>query len=915
MDTTGKLLNALFRSASPERILESLCHSTEAFLLCDDPERLSSEMFLDHAEAMLSGYSSDEQRLLYDWMQEENERWRQEKGVPASFLIPLISFGYEALSVYNEEPRCRIDQALRWREVYLDLGQDAIVCPYLAHRDIISGHQRKDFAWPAVIRTDDSALQQMLADGLAENHAHLNGSTQSFALTWCRLMNFPEDIETDLTHFSSALQYRMSRGADDKIMPLPDLLIAAALLRSILFRAVHRGSFFARPERSPAECQDASSEDGPSPGRNGSQKDRPFDSQEAFRHEYLDSFSPLAEVQTTAAWLRQCCGCAIPFPDGESFCLDYALEPDIFAAAQDSPQRILAGERRLLYQCARACLTGGFTDFEQRLFYLYLLLKLSFRSEMIQVNRQVGFHNFADYQARKDDAWKRNLYWWEANRMSLSGPLRQQHVVSLETRFGPAATAQENIDRTAAFDRAKRFADRSLTDASVPQNYEFNYETDGEQFRNENYFFVFHFSKTRDDIDPAKLKPSDLICRQSHLRSSVKQKALALAEALSNSAYLCCRVRGIDAAASEIGCRPENFAVAFRFLGDIQTAKFASPCALLPPAHPHLSKTYHAGEDFLDIADGLRSIDEAIHFLELQRGSRIGHALAMGVSPDIHYRTKSYAIVTTKQDRLDDLVWLLYRGPALGVSIDPQQEHSIMEEAHRLFREIYADAIHRHGWNCTLDEYYCSAKLRGDDPGLYSSMKYQQAGFPICPYDAFGENASDLSLKTYRTDPRISGLYYYYHYGVKEKQRGAEKVTIRVDSAYIQLMHRMQDAMQDFVERSGLIVECNPSSNVLIGTFQDYRNHPIFRFNNTGLAYDQREHDSCAQLHICVNTDDLGVFDTSLEFEYALLYQTLREQERAAGGPAYRSRDIINYLDGLRRMGLQAVFPPAPAPY
>lgn len=913
MNTIGKLLNVLFHGASPERILESLCHSTETFLLHDNQEQLSREMFLDHAETMLSGHSPDEQRLLYDWLRERNQRWKREEGVPDSFLIPLISFGQEALTVYNEEPRCKIDQALRWREVYLDLGQDTIICPYLAYRDLFSGYQRKDFVWPAVIQTDDSALQQMFADGLAENHAHLNGSTQSFALTWCRLMNFPEDIETDLTHFSTKLQYRISRGTNDNMMPLTDLLVAAALLRSILFRAVHSGSFFARMEDRPAGCKDRPPEDDPSDSHDASSKGRPFDSLEAFRNEYLNSFSPLAKVQTTAAWLRQCCGCMIPFPDGECFCLDYALEPDIFAAAQDSPQRILAGERHLLYQCAQACLTNNFTEFEECIFYLYLLLKLSFRSEMIQVNRQVGFQNFADYQARKDDAWEKNLYWWEANRMSLSGPLKQQqHIKSLETRFGPADTAQGNIDRVASFDRAKRFADCSLADAFVPQNYEFNYETDVEQFRDEKYFFVFHFSKVKDDIDPTKLQEWDLVCRQEHLRASVKQKSLALAKALSNSAYLCYRVRGIDAAASEIGCRPENFAVAFRFLGDIHTAKFASACALLPPPHPHLSKTYHAGEDFLDIADGLRSIDEAIHFLDLQRGSRIGHALAMGVSPDIHYCTKNYTIVTTKQDRLDDLVWLLYRGPALGVSIDPQQKYSLVEEAHRLFREIYADAVHQHGWNCTLDEYYCSAKLRGDDPSLYRSMKYQKADFSICPYDAFLENASDPSLRTYRTDPRISGLYYYYHYGVKEKKRGMEKVTVQVDSVYIQLMHRMQNAMQKFVEHSGLIVECNPSSNVLIGTFQDYKNHPVFRFNNTGLVYDQQGHDSCPQLHICVNTDDLGVFDTSLEFEYALLYQTLREHERAAGESAYRSRDIINYLDNLRKMGLQAVFPPAP---
>lgn len=891
MDTTGKILDILFRRTSPERVLKSLCSETKAFPLRISKADAAEGAFLACAETTLSGYSEDEQRLLFRWFREHERDWAESERLPTNLLIPLIMFGQEVLTVCDEEPRCQTAQVLRWREVYLCLSQDMIVCPYLAHRDFMSGYRRTNFAWPAVIRTDNNALQQMLAKGMAENHAHLNGSTQSFALTWCRLMNFPEHIADDLPHFSVKLQHRMSRGTEDNMLPLNDQLVVAALARSILFRALHRDQFQPR----------------------GADGDKPkiFDGQECFGEEYINSFSPLAKLQSVVAWLRQCYGCMIPFPDGETFCLDYALEPEIFIAVQNSAERVLAGERYFLYQCSRACIEGGFTSFEQELFYLYLLLKTSFRSEMIQVNKQVGFQNFANYQDRKDDAWNRNLYWWEANRLSLSGPLKRQHIVSFETRFGPACTPQEDIDRVVAFDRAKRFADCSVGDSYIPENYEFNYELDAAQFLREKYFFVFHFSKAKDDIDPFHLQPFELICRHDRFRRKVRQRALALAEALSNSAYLCYRVRGIDACSNEIGCRPENFAVAFRFLGDFQTAQFASRCALLPRPIPHLSKTYHVGEDFLDIADGLRAIDEAVHFLQLQRGNRIGHALALGVDPKIHYRTKSYTIVTTKQNRLDDLVWLLFRGQSLGVAMEPQLRYTLWEEAHRLFREIYGCAVHDEGWHCDLDEYFCSTKLRGDDPSLYRSKKYQGLRFPVCPYDLFLENNADPSLGTYRADPRISGLYYYYHYGVEEKKNGAQKITITVTEPYIELMYQMQTMMQRFLEEEGLIIECNPSSNVLIGTFQSYRDHPVFRFNNTGLVYDSEAHENCPQLHVCINTDDLGVFDTSLEFEYALLYQCLKESSGDADKPPYKSRDIMNYLDYLRDMGLQAVFPRA----
>ena len=113
--------------------------------------------------------------------------------------------------------------------------------------------------------------------------------------------------------------------------------------------------------------------------------------------------------------------------------------------------------------------------------------------------------------------------------------------------------------------------------------------------------------------------------------------------------------------------------------------------------------------------------------------------------------------------------------------------------------------------------------------------------------------------------------------------------------------------MQAEIAEKGIIIECNPSSNVLIGTFRDYKLHPIFRFNNQKLG--SQTIPSRTQLRVCVNTDDLGVFDTSLDSEYALLLQTLREQKDENGERIYNDREIMCYLDDIRIMGERAVFP------
>ena len=74
----------------------------------------------------------------------------------------------------------------------------------------------------------------------------------------------------------------------------------------------------------------------------------------------------------------------------------------------------------------------------------------------------------------------------------------------------------------------------------------------------------------------------------------------------------------------------------------------------------HSGKTYHAGEDFLDVVDGLRAIDEAIRFLNLDCGDRIGHALALGVNVAEWYQGKGCQISLSTQDHLDNIAWMYH---------------------------------------------------------------------------------------------------------------------------------------------------------------------------------------------------------------------------------------------------------------
>lgn len=882
-DIDIKALEVLLRRIPSERVLEWIRSGA-----WDPVGQFDEEAFLRFAAADLPEYSKDEHRLIFSRLMEEATEftgvgncleWKSEQmGLPTMTIGLLLGAARRFLTQGGDEPQCKVEQVLEWRKAFYAMGQDIFVCAFLASEDRKHHVTRRDFTWPAVIRTNYTALNLQLQTGLAENHCHLFGSTQTFALSWCSLMNHPETLKRLEENFPDLLRPAMVRGPGDYCLTIQDRVRYAAFCRCYLFRRFHF------PDTHKTGCH--SQEDGWSAWTD------------------FSGFMPEVSAYKDIAMLRSLCGAQVPQPEGGTACLDYALDHSTFHAAPNAPYRSLAGERHFLYTCFRSFLEHGLTTRDKLVFFLYLQLKLQFRSEMIQVNGQVGFANFADYEARKGELLKHNYYWVEATRMGLNGPLLTGSVISLEARITPKATAREMKGSVQEQDWHKEFADQKDALSREKVRKKFSRLWIEPCLEDQSYFYVIHFIKCP-DVDPRDL-PLLLCCRHEKLRRDVRRQALALAQALSTSTYLRSRVRGVDAANNELHCPPEVFAPAFRFLRNYKSQEFAKESLLVPPASPRLSATYHVGEDFLDIVSALRAIDETIEFLDYRRGDRLGHALGLGIAPEVHYARKGSRIFMPKQQRLDDLVWLLYRGRELGTHIDPHMYGLLKKEAEILLLEIYGDVIRSNQWMITLTEYHCCMQLRGDDPSLYRDVEYVPPRLGG-PYEQYLTGQKD-GLATYRKNPAMAGMYYYYHYSREVKKRGEEICEVTISPEYIRLMRQVQDVMQEHIERIGVVVECNPTSNVLIGTFGAYEKHPVFRFYNNGLAVDA-ERQMCRQMEVCVNTDDLGIFDTSLEFEYALLFQALDEQLDANGKKRYQTCDILRYLKNLQDLGMRAVFP------
>lgn len=870
-----RVLDVLLRRVSPDRILQQLRNIRSI-----QEKEADSGVIQQFAITELNEYTLDEQDLIIRRLQAEAAEFLKlreglqtktcccnELSVSTLAMYSVIRIAKQFLDIQEGSPVCKIEKVLPWRDAFLRMGQDLFICAFLADKDISSRCCRRDFTWPPVIKSNHAGLNSMLKQGLAENHQHLYGSSQTMALSWCKLMNYPERFDEIGHEFENLFRPAILVNTSDEFASTNDCVRYACLCRSHLFRWIN------------------SQEYGEKAGWE-------------WLYELHSDVSIIDEIRR----LRYLHGAKVPQPDGSRKCLDYALQEQFFLAAPDAPYRSLAGERALIYRCFRSFLQGNMCERMQMVFLLYIQLKLRFRSELIQVNQALGFRNFSNYQGRKTLLCEESFYQAELVRMAIVAPLQEGGVTSLETRISPKFTKEADIQKIREIEELVSFADNAYEDL---RRHSFKKSTSGV---NKSFFYVFHFIKRPDD-DPCMLSDLNYISRHHRLREEIRRQAIALAGALSESREFCCKIRGIDCASHEIGCPPEVFATAFRFLRNFSTVDFRTSSLLNKYPIPRLYATYHAGEDFLDIASALRTIDEAVVLLELKRGDRIGHAIGLGIEPNFHYELKGKHVFMRKQDRLDDIVWLLYRSRELGVHMDAHLYGKLKKDAEVLLLEIYGEAIQQEKWNISLTEYHCSMQLRADSPDLYATKCFKETDGVFQAFDEWKISKNNVSLDQYRHYLPIAGMYYYYHYGKREKILGSQVCEVIVETDYIHLMRQVQDAVQRELRDKGIVIECNPSSNILIGSFRKYEAHPIFRFNNRGLVTNTKEYNDCYQLQVCINTDDLGVFDTSQEFEYALLFDALSKVCNPDGTLKYKEDDILTYLDNVRRMGIQAVFP------
>lgn len=302
-------------------------------------------------------------------------------------------------------------------------------------------------------------------------------------------------------------------------------------------------------------------------------------------------------------------------------------------------------------------------------------------------------------------------------------------------------------------------------------------------------------------------------------------------------------VKGIDAASNELHLDPSAFHNSYHRL-----KKQGLRC------------TYHTGEDFVHLLSGIRSVFEALNYLNLDQGDRLGHCTAIGLSERIWARDLPGKIAIKKGEWLDNLIFLAHLklvNNCINVNLE-----KIKCEIKKIGREIYQED------NVLISDYIEAWRIRKFDP-VYHIYK-----------DRFNDlyNFADKEMKLLRDEekvldenPKVKALYKKYFLGNSVKRYDE---TILVNTCLDRdLIKNVQEEVIRLLNERNVAVEVMPTSNVRISQYLNYKEHHIFRwlkidgYEDEFLKYSPK---------VVIATDNPGIFNTSLQNEYALIYLTLK---------------------------------------
>ncbi|RKI73745.1 hypothetical protein D7X55_04450 [Corallococcus sp. AB049A] len=360
-----------------------------------------------------------------------------------------------------------------------------------------------------------------------------------------------------------------------------------------------------------------------------------------------------------------------------------------------------------------------------------------------------------------------------------------------------------------------------------------------------------------------------------------RRQALAIRTALTHHPELLLVIRGLDVASAELAT-PTWVTVPLLQQVRRQSRTTASHLRRLAPQWEatELHITYHAGEEFRRLVEGLRRIHELIESGILQTGDRIGHGLALG--PDAPRLAELHPVaVQPAEERLDDLLWELDRYGQGQLPTQPARVERVRSEATALARELLGLS------RVELDLLLLARRYR-HDPQVLEYLRFPDEPEPRARMD------------------RVLRLVWQHLTDAGVFRRGQRLVEVHNHPAETAMAAEAQAWLRSLLREREITVESNPSSNLLVLNMLGLEHHPAMALGpHLPVAHEAasaaRPPEAPPPLLVSINSDDPVTFATSLADEYAHLYFALVRRGLSA-------HEALRWLDQLRENGWRSRF-------
>ena len=544
--------------------------------------------------------------------------------------------------------------------------------------------------------------------------------------------------------------------------------------------------------------------------------------------------------------------------------------------------------KSLLYLRGR----GKKDTFAKGKFLQYLRKKNDFYKDKLQSNKVQGFEYFSKYYAK---ATRLGMSRQNTYSLIFSEQCKNDVLKKLELRLTPRVlpsllngTYYENeiemsiikdvSDMLSAYIKVMKFVSKDSSKEPA------------------NIGIVYHFRKVNGEDNfsgrQCILKKQTIVDDRGNdyyeMREVYSSFVRILNKALIKNPILAKYIVGLDAASTENATEPWVLAPVFR---DSRIREETRPVE--PESRKYVRNiglTYHVGEDFRHIMSGLRHIDEVIENFGYMPGDRIGHAVALGVNVRELIGINKIVCMPIIE-YFDNLIWLWGTAHDVGFDTDYDAnniEYKILNTA----REIYGDDLRnidvfmlREAYEKKF--YYLNEKQKQIIKDSMDTIhENSSCGKRFCMLDRFhnGHWDADKLVCTYYC-PCYNRIYN-------------RPIFVELSEKEAIIIEQLQKYIIRKIERKGIYVETNPTSNTAITDVSSIMDHPILKLNNLGLDGNDSHTNS---VMVTINSDDATVFSTNVENELSMIYHSLIYH-------GYSREKVLNWMDKIRKNGMASSF-------